>query len=241
MLIITILFFTTCYAACNPNKTCTCTSVHTHEFLNYKDNLQSLFQYNTFGNIFENKCQNLGNNPRQIYTKILVDNDIQCMGDWCKEDGNNNGFDCKDMGLDCYQVEHIIDRKNTPYDPCNTNILGNVIMAYGKWNNEIGQRCWNDVKNEKIIVYGKDIFCQAIKNVIACDKNCNINLPFDCINNDIKKNDTIKNWLGYLIIIIIITIASAIIYCGYRYRDVIKNKYNEIVRTNDYSTQIQIV
>lgn len=72
MLIVAILFFTTCYAACNPNKTCICTSEYTHEFLNYKDFPQGLFQYNTFGNIFKNNCQNLGGNPRQNYTKILV-------------------------------------------------------------------------------------------------------------------------------------------------------------------------
>lgn len=106
-----------------------------------------------------------------------MNNNITCIGDWCKKDGNNNGFDCMDMGVECY---YIIDMKNTPYDKCNTNNLGNVIMASGSWNNQISQKHWNNVISEKLKVYGKKIFCQALKNVIECDSNCVIDLPVKC-------------------------------------------------------------
>ena len=99
-----------------------------------------------------------------------------------------------------YQVEHIIDKSNTPYDNCNTDITGNIIMAYGLWNQKIGQLCWNDVVKEKKVVYGDEILCSAIKNVIHCSQNnikyinCNTSIPEYCVNMnyDLSNSNIIK-------------------------------------------------
>jgi hypothetical protein len=76
---------------------------------------------------------------RKTYIKLLEENNIECSGPWCI----NGAFSCGKSGnTECWQVEHIIDQSNSDlvdqgYD---VNIIGNVIMAYGKWNNQIGQR-----------------------------------------------------------------------------------------------------
>ena len=163
-----------------------------------------------------------GDSYRSNYIKVLMDNNIQCTGDWCKEYGTNNGFDCKDMGVECYQVEHIIDKQNTPYDKCNMNILGNVIMASGTWNNQIGNRCWDDIKREKIAVYGKDIFCKAIKNVIDCTK-CDASLPIECI--PIKDEPVGKITWIIIGVILAFIIICALVFLGIKYKEVIRQKF----------------
>jgi len=82
-------------------------------------------------------------------------------------------------------------------------------MAYGAWNKQVGQLCWNDILNEKINVYGKDIFCDAIKNVIECGK-CNVELPKECSEQNNKKNNKIILGLcisiGLLLFVLILLI-----------------------------------
>lgn len=140
-----------------------------------KDKLNELYQKNTFGGSFYDICFDLGKDYRKNYIKILRENNINCTGKWC----NSGLYKCINNPRECYEVEHIVDKKNTPYDKCNTNILGNVIMAYGKWNNQVGQLCWKNVLYEKMQVYGNDIFCDAVSNIIKCG-NCDIEMPMEC-------------------------------------------------------------
>src|ERR1044071_832591 len=55
-----------------------------------------------------------------------------------------------------YEVEHIIDHKNS--EPtllhCNKDIRGNMVLADAVWNKQVGQLCWDNVKKEKSLVYG---------------------------------------------------------------------------------------
>ena len=44
----------------------------------------------------------------------------------------------------------------------------------------MGQMCWKDVYPEKKEVYGIDIVCQAIHNVITCS-GCNATIPDECV------------------------------------------------------------
>lgn len=68
------------------------------------------------------------------------------------------------------QVEHMIDRNNGPPElaHCNKNIRGNLVMAIGAWNQEVGQLCWDDVAREKRNVYGNEAFEYAYQSVKTC-------------------------------------------------------------------------
>ena len=65
-----------------------------------------------------------------------------------------------------YQMEHIIDKSNTPYSG-NKDIAGNLVMSNPTWNNQIGQMNWSMVEREKRIVY-RAIFDKALKSVVEC-------------------------------------------------------------------------
>jgi hypothetical protein len=71
---------------------------------------------------------------------------------------------------ECYEVEHIIPKANNipELEGCNTNIYGNLIMAYGVWNNQLS----NTHFNEKKLIYG-EIFDNAYKSVYFCCKGQN--------------------------------------------------------------------
>lgn len=188
-----------------------CGKKHTDIFKQYNDKLDELYQQDTFGGNFENKCMSLGNNYRQNYIDILNKNNIKCTGLWCV----NNQFSCKGAETNCYQVEHMVDQNNTPYDNCDVNILGNVIMAYGLWNMQVGQLCWTDVLHEKTKVYGKEMMCKAIANIIECNKisnsNCNIKMPNECTD----KVNYLSLFLGTIILIIFVCVGVAILYKKY--------------------------
>jgi len=72
-------------------------------------------------------------------------------------------------------VEHIIDINNGPSEllNCNKQIRGNMIIANGDWNRQVGQLCWKDVSVEKRLVYGDEIFNSAYDAV----RSCCINTP----------------------------------------------------------------
>lgn len=89
------------------------------------------------------------------------------------------GYRCeKGRSRECYNVEHIVDTENSnlvdkenPSRECNLNILGNLVMADGGWNQDVGQLPWKCVREEKLRVYG-DVFTQAVAHVLACNPNC---------------------------------------------------------------------
>lgn len=104
---------------------------------------------------------------RPTYIQQLASVGIHCAGKWCAQDGANNGFGWASTD-ESYDGSHIVDVSNSNND-CNKEILGNVVMAYGKWNNMVGQLLWKDVRREKMRVYG-DIFGQAVRNVLMCNE-----------------------------------------------------------------------
>lgn len=111
-------------------------------------------------------CSSMGSQSNIF--KREVDKTI-CNGRWCKPDGGNrgNGWGCKDAARECYEVEHIIPLVNNIPElrGCDVNIFGNAVMAYGVWNNRLG----NDPKFfcEKEEVYGA-IWRSAYKAVLDC-------------------------------------------------------------------------
>jgi hypothetical protein len=120
----------------------------------------------TFGGDFNNPCQII--NTRDDYLKVLKDNGIKCSGSWCDSKG---GFSCKEGPYNCYNMEHIVDLKNSMFDDYGDQpkmILGNLIMAYGKWNIEMGPLKWENVEREKRNVYGDNVVDQAIDNIQKC-------------------------------------------------------------------------
>lgn len=108
-------------------------------------------------------CQPIEN--RYEYVKILINNNISCANDRCP----NNSWNCKNYCRQGYQMEHIIDKNNADIllKNCSTNILGNLIMAYGIWNMQMGALNWAAVMGEKMDIYG-DIFADAYSNVRKC-------------------------------------------------------------------------
>lgn len=107
-----IIFIIIGIVLCANNK---CTNDHTQIFNQYQGHFNELYQRNTFGGYLDNKCLSLGSDYRKKYIEILKQNDIKCSGLWCL----NGEYSCKDVGNKCYQVEHIVDRVNTPYDTCD--------------------------------------------------------------------------------------------------------------------------
>lgn len=198
-----------------------------------------LFQANTF--IEHNKCLELGNPSKTKYMKILNDTNTKCIGYWCI----NGNFEWN-KNKQCYEVEHIIDRHNTPYDKCNTNILGNVIMAYGSWNNQIGQLCWKDAKNEKIEIYGKDIFCKAVKNILDCS-NCDAKIPNECVvsdtnNRTIQKQDVDEKVIYIMVIIGLCTFCLImVIFVLVNSQNYIKSKIKGMCCYNKHQPPFELV
>ena len=68
------------------------------------------------------------------------------------------------------QVEHIVDSNNGPESlaQCSKNIRGNLAIAIGTWNNQVGQMCWKDVEAEKRKVYGNEVVDYALESVRIC-------------------------------------------------------------------------
>jgi len=116
-------------------------------------------------------CRPLPNSQtdlRRQYITLLTIMGVSCTGDWCGLDGN---FSCADMGRQCYEVEHIIDKANTDPDlvGLNVNIVGNLVMAYGRWNQQVGQLSWNNVVTEKREIYTTFLFETARHYVLTCN------------------------------------------------------------------------
>lgn len=150
----------------NPNGKQTSTQI-----INYLSP-NNLFLKNTFiENIISNKnnendiCKKY--TSRKQFIKYLNDNNIKCNGRWCN--GNYKYI----KSSDSYEVEHIIDLKNSELNNCNKNIYGNIVLAYGLWNRQVGNLNWTYAKKEKKLVY-KEIFDKAIHNIKKCDSFCEV-------------------------------------------------------------------
>jgi hypothetical protein len=87
----------------------------------------------------------------------------------------NNEWKCDATNQECYHVEHIIPTGHNIPEllGCDVNIFGNLIMAYGKWNNQLS----NKYLAEKRIIYG-EIFDKAYYNIYYnCKKQPTISNP----------------------------------------------------------------
>jgi len=105
---------------------------------------------------------------------------LGCTGKWCVEgqwkcnlDKNvreNISTDFVRDSKNCYNVEHIIPKANNikELEGCSLDIQGNLVMAYGAWNQALS----NTYYGEKATVYGTDIVKSAYKSVYkACHNN----------------------------------------------------------------------
>lgn len=144
---------------------------HTKTYLDFVSGqfTKTMFLPQTFlGQLHDYRCIVLSDNAserRREYIKILKDYGVECTGDWCV----NGKFDCRQKdSRNCYNLEHIVDLRNSVADGYNKNILGNMVMAYGKWNQEMGGMKWPKVEVEKRRVYGDTIVDHAIANIIEC-------------------------------------------------------------------------
>lgn len=161
----------------------------------------------TFINI--DVCTHIDN--RAEFLALLAEKNIQCGSRyWCID---NKFLTNEAHNRNYYELEHIIDRSNMEYGDCDTSIIGNLIMAYGVWNNQVGQLNWNAVKKEKALVYG-NIFSQAERNVITC-----------CTQQVNRKYYII----GYTMFGVFV--CMGVLYAILRYRGIIGNKNDEIKYT----------
>lgn len=149
-------------------STSICYGKNTPIYEQYKLGLfkDTIYLQNTYLGYDLNPCERI--TDRRKYVKILEEQGIKCSGSWCDLNG---GFSCKTSMANCYNMEHIIDSRNSlselgeEYD---RDILGNLVMAYSKWNQQVGNLpSWNEIKQEKREVYG-DIFEKAMFNVKYC-------------------------------------------------------------------------
>jgi hypothetical protein len=125
------------------------------------------FDSRTFGIDLPNKdpCTKVSRNSK---FRDYINRNFQCDGIWCQY----GKFKCDERGeKSCYHVEHIIDENGSEYRDCDSckNIYGNMVMAYGQWNSELGglaSRYYMDAQEEKRIVYGTNIV-DRVKNLIT--------------------------------------------------------------------------
>lgn len=90
----------------------------------------------------------------------MIQKTVKCTGKWCINDQwKCNGTD----NQNCYNVEHIIPAANNikEISGCLVNIQGNLIMAYGKWNQQLS----NEYYGEKALIYGNDIVKSAYTSI----------------------------------------------------------------------------
>lgn len=116
-------------------------------------------------------CQKLSDDQIQLrrqYVNLLKQAGINCTVDWCI----NGQFYCGSSSAECYQVEHIIDKVNSDpeLDGLDVNIVGNLVMAYSKWNQQVGQLKWDNVVAEKQEIYTTFLFQKARHFVLTCNQ-----------------------------------------------------------------------
>jgi hypothetical protein len=142
-----------------------------------------------------NECDNVPSRPTFI-NKLPECSWIHC---------SHDGWKCPDNNVDCYHIEHIIPKNNSipELTGCNTNIYGNVIMAYGLWNAQLG----NKFLPEKYLIYG-DVFINAYNSVYKCCHSGTSPIYNPIVNEcPIKR---IEYWIMFLIICVVAFISLII-------------------------------
>jgi len=154
MIAFLVLFFLT--EAANPNGGDGPTAVFQTRTNDNRNNYY--FVPNTFL-LAQDPCTVINN--RAEYLSALSNAGITCVGQWC-----NGNFGTKPQRTH-YEMEHIVDVVELDFPDCNKNILGNLVMAFGIWNNQVGQLNSKGAANEKSQVYGS-IYNLARANVAKC-------------------------------------------------------------------------
>lgn len=193
-------------------------SQHTEIYNQYKSGTftKTLFLPNTYIGV-EDPCAPI---DRNSFIKRLEDIGIMCSGDWCDSDG---GYGC-DRGntVDCYNMEHIIDQKNSDPefgDSFDKKILGNVIMAYSVWNSAVGNigpstdktLKWETIKNEKREIYGATIFDRAAENVRYCSRSISPT-PIEDDSSDEPPRNYTYYILGGTVFVLLSILTLSVIY-----------------------------
>ena len=122
----------------------------------------------------------------------LINSKISCSGAHCVRAGTPWGC-IQYNSQDCYNVEHIIPESHNIEElkGCDVDIHGNLIMAYGLWNQQLS----NIFFHEKKLIYG-DIFTKAYESVYYCCKGqlpTNIPVPNCGITDTPSLLNNIKN------------------------------------------------
>jgi hypothetical protein len=132
---------------------------HSYSTIDNTNNKYDIYDDRTFGfNVYEDPCTSISYNNK--FRKRINDK-VPCIGKWCV----NGTFNCiRYNNQGCYNVEHIIDKRTN----LNTNIVGNLVMAYGKWNQELGRKTYAESNAEKIRVYGQKSIDLALHYVTTC-------------------------------------------------------------------------
>jgi hypothetical protein len=93
----------------------------------------------------------------------LVSKNYRCIGKQCAINADQNGWGCPDGNRKCYNAEHIIALASTEIPilkdcgKSHRDIAGNLIMAYGNWNQDMKE----SHINEKVEIYGADLVKSA--------------------------------------------------------------------------------
>jgi hypothetical protein len=136
------------------------------------------FDQQTFGYLTgnDNICRKLSPVSNTKF-RDYINLQFNCTGQHCI----NNQFICEQGdSRNCYNVEHIIEKSQTVRaicqdTKCDVNIFGNLVMAWGVWNQQLGQlsrNSPNDSYHEKLIVYGQNVFDQVISAIEQCNPGC---------------------------------------------------------------------
>lgn len=126
----------------------------------------------TFGiNIYTDPCTPIS--PNTVF-RSFVNSKVTCSGAWCID----GLFKCEKTSkgvpkTECYDVEHIIDKNGPEFKYCNKNIAANMVMAWNKWNTQLGFRLDYDSNiHEKELVYGKEMMDSVRKQIQLCNVGC---------------------------------------------------------------------
>lgn len=176
---------------------------HTKQYLLNKDNPEKLYYESTKS--VHHHCEKMSNSELRKLYPWITRND---------------------------QVEHILDTNNGPkeLESCSKQIRGNLIIANGTWNNQVGQLCWKDVEQEKRLVYGNDIFDTAYNSVkICCESNSEYSHPIPNVPRPITPGPYSPSYeynLSVLFCIIIFVFAVILISFSYFYLSTKKQQTN---------------
>lgn len=155
---------------------CQHTEVYNQHWNENHNNNYYFYDPMTFGMDYD-PCQKLDNTTKfkNKDFKIYISEQVQCLGEWC----TNDGYFCKGDNKNCYNVEHMIDENGPELKDYDKNIFGNLVMAYGLWNQQLGWIAWYDYSAsaaEKEEVYGKDRMDKARNLIMTCNQPNTINI-----------------------------------------------------------------